>query len=95
MSITPSQLSDTLMSQSAEFSSLSDQLAEVLKVKPSKWIEIRATVESDTRAERVWSATSEGIAETVIRLKLKALLSSMSAIKTRLRTLSDEAKNLY
>lgn len=95
MEESPNTLSDRLLAQSAEFQALSDQLSEVLKVKPSKWLEIRTGKASDTSAEREWAATPEGIAETVTKLKLKALEKSMSAIKTKLRVMSDESHNLY
>lgn len=92
---TPGQLSETLIAQSAEFGKLSDQLAEVLKAKPGIWMHLRETTKSDTSAERAWASTEQGIAETVLKLKLKSLEKSMSAIKTRLKVLSDEAHNIY
>ena len=56
---------------------------------------IRESHKSDTATERAWQSTAEGIRETRIKLKLKALEKQMSAIKTHLKTLSDEAHNLY
>lgn len=93
--MTPGKLSEQLIVESHEFGQYADRLADILKVKPHKWLMIRKDTTSDTQAERKWSTTYEGIDETVIRLKMKKLLVSMSAIKTRLRTMSDEAKNIY
>ncbi len=92
--LTPGQMSEALVQQAHDYSTLSDQLAEILKVKPFKWLELRATVESDTRAERLWSATEDGVAEMVLKLRLKAIEKVMSSLRTRLRVLELEVRNL-
>ena len=92
---TPTDLSERLLEQSARFSELSDELSTILEGKPKIWLNIRSQTQSDTSAERTWAATPDGIQETILKLKLKALEKSMSAIKTRLRIASDEARNLY
>ena len=92
---TPTELTTILMQKSAEFGHLSDELADILEIKASKWIELRESQKSDTATERTWQATPEGLRETRIKIALKKLEKQMSAIKTHLRTLSDEAHNLY
>lgn len=92
---TPGELSEALMKQSAEYCEISDKLTEILKYKPESWLRIRATCESDARAEKTWASMPYGVDETVYRLKLKALEKSMSAIKTRLRVMESEARNLF
>ena len=92
---TPQQLTETLMRQSAEFGHLSDELADILDTKAVKWVELRKEHKSDTATERAWQATPEGMRETRVKLSLKKLEKQMSAIKTHLKTLSDEAHNMY
>lgn len=88
-------MSEVLVAQAHEYGNLSDQLAEVLKAKPLLWMKYREDTASDTAAERKWSSTEQGIAETVLKLKLKSLEKQMSALKTRLHTLETEARNMY
>lgn len=95
MDITPGQLSERLLQESAQFSKLSDELATILESKPALWMELRRDTQSDTSAERAWSATPNGAKETTLKLKLKALEKSMSAVKTHLRILEVEAKNMF
>lgn len=92
---TPHDLSEALMVESAKFSSLTDELILILEKKPALWMELRRATQSDTSAERAWSATPDGMRETTLRLKLRAVEKSMSATKTQLRILSDEARNLF
>lgn len=83
------------MEESVHFSRLSDELGVILESKPDKWLNIRLDVKSDTSAEKSWQRTDDGKREMVLRLKLKAIEKSMSSIRTRLRILSDEARNLF
>lgn len=91
----PSELSQSLLELSAEYGKLTDELIIILEKKPALWMELRRSTQSDTSAERAWSATVDGMKETTIRLKIKALEKSMSAIKARLRVQEVEAKNQW
>lgn len=91
---TPHELSEALMVESAKFGSLTDELVLILEKKPALWMELRRDTKSDTSAERAWSATQDGMRETTLRLKLRAIEKSMSAAKTMLRIMSDEAHNM-
>jgi F420-0:gamma-glutamyl ligase-like protein len=93
--LNPGQLSQYLVEQSHEYCVLSDMLAEILKVKPDKWINLRLDVKSDTAAEKNWERTQDGVNEMLLKLKMKAIEKSMSAIRSRLRTLEVEAKNMF
>ncbi len=93
--MTPSELSEKLMQESAEYSQVCDGLSDILKVKAVKWMEIRERCTSDKQADQRWDATVDGLSEISCRFKLKALDKSMSAIKTRLRIIEGEARNLY
>lgn len=92
---TPSELSEILMRQSAEFGKLSDDLSEILEVKAKAWMAIRANQKSDTSAEREWGASDLGIKEMKLKLSLKALEKKMSAIRAHIRVKESEARNLF
>lgn len=94
MNETPTELSEKLLEQSAEYQKLSDELIAILETKAQIWMEIRAHTQSDTSAERAWGATPNGVKETSLRLKLKSLEKGMGAIKTRLRVIEMEVRNL-
>lgn len=92
--MTPSELSEQLMEESAKYGKAVDELTEILRTKSVKWLEIRKDCTSDTQAEREWGRTMDGIREMSLKYTLKALEKSMSATKTRLRILELEARNL-
>lgn len=87
------KLAQERLELSAEYQTLSDQLGAILTRKPVKWLLIRQDTKSDTSAEREWQNTEDGIQETVLKLKLKALEKRMSGIKTYLDVLNAEARN--
>lgn len=90
----PEALSEELLELSNTYGTLSDELSEILEAKPKLWLSIRAQTKSDTSAERAWEATESGVRETVVKLKLKAIEKRMSALRTRLRVMDAEARNL-
>lgn len=91
----PGELSEQLVAQAEEYSRISSKLTDVLRVKPGVWALLRDSVNSDTAAERNWQRSYEGQKEVELRLKLKALEKTMSALKARLRIMEGEARNLY
>lgn len=90
----PGQLTEILMRQSADYGRLSDELSEILEVKAKAWMAIRENHKSDKQAEQEWQAQELGIKEMKIKLKLKSLEKSMSAIRTHIRVRETEARNL-
>lgn len=82
------------MAQSNSYATFSERLVEILKRKPAVWMEIRKPLASDTSAERAYDATPDGLMEMELRSKLKVLEKSMAAVKTMLRTMEMEAKNI-
>ena len=78
-----------------EFSTLSEELGDILTIKAARWAILRADPEckSDTAAERKWQNTPEGLREMRIRLKLKAYEKQIASLGTMLRTLELEARN--
>ena len=92
---TPQQLATDLLLQSEEYSRYSGMYAELIKVQADYFHEHRAEYKSDTATDREFDRTDEGVKMTVIKMKIKALEKSMSAIKTMLRHKEIEVRNLY
>lgn len=92
---TPGELADDLLKLSEESSRLGDELAEILMKKPKIWLEMRGNYESDTRTERAYEATMDGTKELWLKLRLKGNDRMCSAIKTKLRIMENESRNLY
>ena len=92
---TPRQLAEDRVNLSAEYATLSEELSDILTVKASRWAVYRADPDckSDTAAEKRWDATSEGLREMQIRLKLKAFEKQMSAAKTMIDVMTAESRN--
>ena len=93
--MTPGELAQNLEVKSHEFSVQTDLLIEILEKKPGIWNEMRRDFKSDTSCERAWSATENGLKEMRFKLKMKALEKTMSAIRTQLRIMESEARNLF
>jgi hypothetical protein len=77
----------------AEYSFIASLLQEILARKPAIWSELRQNVKSDTRADRTWDGTKDGIDETGYRMKLKVLEKSISSLKTILKIRENERFN--
>lgn len=92
---TPGEWADQLLVLAAESSRFGDELSEILMKKPGVWNEMRGNYKSDTSADRAFEATLEGLRETWLKLRIKSNDRLSSAIKTKLRIMSDEARNIY
>ncbi len=92
---TPQELSDKLLELAEESSRLGTELSRILTLKPDIWMEMRKNHSSDKSTDKQWDATEEGKKEMQVRLQLKSNQMMMSAIKTKLRVLSDETHNMY
>ena len=75
-----------------EYFYLNAQLAEILKVKPAKWNELRREAKSDASAERIWQATLDGLKEVELRLTLKSIEKMLSSIRTQIEIQLSELK---
>jgi hypothetical protein len=80
---------------SAEYSFFSGLLEGVLARKPAIWNEMRKNHNSDKATDREYEATSDGIDEVGLRLKLKRIEKMISAISSLLRVAEGEAKHIY
>lgn len=93
--ITPHAISDELVRLSEEYSRFSGELAKMIKSEAEYFNLNREKHKSDTAVSRAFEVTDDGVKLTVLRLKLKSLEKSMSALKTHLRTLEVEARGDY
>lgn len=70
------------------------ELIEVLQVKAVKWAEMRSVFETNAETDKNWEASEAGIKEMTLKLKLKASEKRMSALRTMLRIMETEARNM-
>ena len=92
---TPHELSDSQMELAEQYSRYSGELAKLIKTQAEYFNSNRDFHKSDTAVQRAFDVTDSGVTMTIVKMKLKALEKEMSAIKTHLRLLENEAKNLY
>ena len=91
----PHVLAEERMELSQQYSLYSGELANLIKQQAEHYNLHRPEYKSDTACQRAFETTPEGVKLTVVKLKLKSLQMSMSAIKTMLETLTEEARGLY
>lgn len=91
---TPGELANELLLLSDRYCSLTDDLAEVYRVKDVNWHLFRDIVSSDKQADAEWGRTEPGIKEREIDLELKKIKVKISAIRKFLEVKSDEAHSL-
>lgn len=81
----------------AEYAFKAEKLKDIMKQKPSIWMEIRTReeVKSDTAAERYWGMTELGQEEIELKYRLKYLEKLSSSMRQRLEIIESEARGLY
>ena len=92
---TPHQLAEERYQMSVDYSTYSGELATLIKSQAEHFNTHRPSFKSDTACQRAFETTPEGVKLTIVKLKLKALAMQMSATKTMLETLTEEARGLY
>jgi hypothetical protein len=92
---TPHELAEERMELSEQYSAYSGELAKLIRSEAEFYVAQRPNFKSDTAVQRVFDTTHEGIQMATVKLKLKALEKQMSAIKTMLETLTEEARGMY
>lgn len=80
-----------------EYAWICGQLEDVLKLKASKWNNIRqhAYTKSDKQADKIWDATDDGINEMGLRLRMKACEKMLSALKSLIMVAEGQKRNSY
>lgn len=91
----PHQLADSLLDLSEQFSRYSGEFAALIKKQADFCNASRMSYKSDTATQRAFDATEDGVKMAVIRMKLKALTTQMSAIKSYLKNAQEEAHGTY
>ena len=90
----PDRLADFRVFLAALYSWRAAEMQKILAIKPSAWLDIRSEKNSDRAADKEWQATEQGARETQIKWELKRVSTLSSAIATKLRVMSDEARNI-
>lgn len=90
------QLADEVVKLSGEYSTMAEELSAILSLKAVKWAMFRVEegCTSDKQADKKWDRTAEGIREMQLKLIMKASEKRQSALKTMLRLMETEARNL-
>lgn len=91
----PHELAEKRVNLAGEYSRKTEQLSDLLALRPMLWTAIRKGTQSDKAADRAWEGTEEGIREMRLRNELKSMEKEMSAIRTMLEVLQGEARNQY
>jgi hypothetical protein len=91
----PHELADMRAFLASAYSFHTGQLQEILEKKAHRWLEMRATLKSDTATDRTWDATQDGVDEMKLRLAIKRIEKLSSAIKSLLQVAEGEARNQY
>lgn len=91
----PHKLSEARITLAEEYSRYSGELAKYIKKQADHFNQYRSEFKSDTACQRAFDSTEDGVAMTVVKLKLKSIEKTLSAYNTHLRLLENEAKNLY
>lgn len=91
---TPNEYIDELERLTDQFSKLSEAWADLITYQAEYYHKHREEHKSDTAAQRAFDRTEKGIEMQIVRAKLKSKEKQMSTIKTALRLLDTQARNL-
>lgn len=83
------------MKLSADYSAYAGEYAAHIKVQADHFNANRGNFKSDNATQKAFDATKEGVNLVILKLKLKTIEKDMSAIKTHLRLMENESKNIY
>jgi hypothetical protein len=75
---------------SAEWGWISGQLEVILRIKPDKWLELKAKCKSDKEADMEWARTDDGKNEAILKLQLKKYEKLASALNQEAEMSSKE-----
>jgi transposase len=92
--LSPGALADYRVYLAALYSLRAAEMQEILKVKASLWLDIRAEKNSDKAADREWQTTEKGAREQQLKWELKRIDKLSSAIASKLRVMENEARNI-
>lgn len=91
----PARAANLKISLAAEYSYYMGRLEDILTRRPTIWMEMRKTNQSDKATDREWESTQDGIDEMVCRSRLKRIEKLISSLSTYVRVAEGEARNQY
>jgi hypothetical protein len=92
---TPHELADELIILSENYSRFAGQYADHIKLQADFFNTFRENYKSDNATQKAFDATPAGVKLVILKLKLKALEKQMSATRTFLRLVENEAHGIY
>ncbi len=98
MEITKSEgllMAEDRTQMSYDIRTLSERLMKINRQKAIDWPIMRKEYKSIAETDRMWELSELGLEEREIKVKIKCKEHGMSAIRTHLQALNDEARNNY
>jgi len=92
---TPRQIAEDNIKMAAECSTLAERLNELEDLFDMWWETARDEHKSDTGCEKAWGRTKDGQEMRTTKRKIRSKERKISANKTYLRVLEQEAHNQY
>ena len=89
------RLADIAVQLTSYYATLSEDFKDIEVFRADRWLELRKGVKSDTMAEKMWLATSEGKNWNGLRIQLKYIEKTISSIKLRLKVAEGERFGAY
>lgn len=93
--LTPHEMSDRRIELSEEYSRYAGEFANHIKLQADFFNTFRENYKSDNATQKAFDATEAGVRMAILKLKLKSIEKTMSALNTALRLAENESKNLY
>jgi hypothetical protein len=93
--LTPNEMAQRRLDLSEEYSRFSNEYAQHFKLQADYFNTNREKFKSDTATQRAFDGTPDGVRMNILKLNLKSIEKSMSALNTALRLAENEAHNLY
>lgn len=92
---TPHEMSEKRLSLAEEYSRYSGEYAKLVKIQADHFNTFRGEFKSDNACQKSFDVTPEGVQMVILKMKLKSIEKTMSALNTHLRLLENEAHNIY
>jgi hypothetical protein len=78
-----------------EYSYTAGLLESIAGSKPSKWLALRKESKTDKSTDREWEATTDGITEAQMKLRLKRLEKLIGAAKSFIELAEGQKRHNY
>lgn len=90
----PHKIASDVVEMAGHFARGSELYAKYFKKRADYFHENRPKHKSDNATEKAFDRTEDGVVMVELKMKLKSLSAQISANKTLLRVLEQEAKNI-